>query len=405
MDPFSRRTRFEANENALTQATARARAQGLPLLDLSVSNVTEVGLSLDADSLTLALRDPGNVVYAPEPFGLLAARTALSARERARGFEVPAEQIMLTASTSEAYGYLFKLLCDPGDCVLVPVPSYPLLDVLATLESVRLIPYSLQYDGEWHLDRSLVRLAQESKARAIVCVHPNNPTGSFLKRAELAILAECGLPVLSDEVFADYGFEADPERACSALELTDSLVFCMGGLSKALGLPQLKLAWTLFRGPPAQVAQARTRLEHIADSYLSPSTPVQRALPRLLAHASELQAKIRARCLHNRATLRASCAKDTGISTLQTEGGWYGIVRLPQVLDDDAWALCLLAQDGLITQPGYLYGLGRGAHLVLSLITPESVFADGVARLVARVRTLCDPADGADRHVLGDQLG
>jgi alanine-synthesizing transaminase len=390
MDPFSRRTRFDSAENALTQALSQARAQGRPLLDLSVSNVTEVGLSLDADTLGEALRDPDVATYAPEPFGLMVARAALSARERARGFEIAPEQIMLTASSSEAYGYLFKLLCDPGDCVLVPAPSYPLLDVLAALEGVRLIPYSLHYDGEWHLDSSLVALAKESKARAIVTVHPNNPTGSFLKRQELVILAQCGLPILSDEVFSDYGFAPDTQRAVSALELRDCLVFCMGGMSKALGLPQLKLAWTLLSGPAAQVHEACMRLEHIADSYLSPSTPVQRALPRLLTQAPRLQAEIRARCLHNLAELRARCTAATGISTLQAEGGWYAILRLPHVLDDDAWALCLLEQDGVVTQPGYFYGMSRGAHLVLSLITPPDLFARGVAQLVARVREVCE---------------
>ncbi len=391
MDPFSRRTRFEVNENALTQALKRARehAQQRPLLDLSISNVTEVGLSLDAPSLYAALGDEGIASYAPEPFGWLGARAALSARQQARGFHVPPEQIMLTASTSEAYGYLFKLLCDPGDCVLVPAPSYPLFDVLAGLEGVQLVPYPLSYDGEWHLDRSLLSIARDSKAKAIVTVHPNNPTGSFLKRAELAILSESGLPILSDEVFADYAFADDGQRAVSALELSDSLVFCMGGLSKALGLPQMKLAWTLLSGPYAQVAEACARLEHIADSYLSPSAPVQRALPRLLAHAPVVQSRIRERCLRNLATLRTSCNHDTGISLLQVEGGWYAILRLPNVLDDEAWALSLLEQDGVITQPGYFYGLAAGAHLVLSLITPEASFAQGIKRLVARVQAVC----------------
>lgn len=389
MDPFSRRTRFEANENALSQALTRARAGGAQLYDLSVSNVTEVGLALDSHAVIAALNDPALASYVAEPFGLLSARKALSERERKRGFAITPEQIMLTASTSEAYGFLFKLLCDPGDAVLVPTPSYPLLDVLAALEGVRLVPYHLQYDGEWHLDRSIISLAREHAARAVVIVHPNNPTGSFLKRSELAILAECALPILSDEVFSDYALAPDEERAVSALELDERLVFCLGGLSKALGLPQMKLAWTLIRGPQAQVEEASARLAHIADSYLSPGTPVQRALPRLLTQEVAIQERIRARCARNLSVLQARCTRESGMSVLRVEGGWYAIVRLPQVLDDEAWALLLLEQDGVITQPGYFYGMGHGAHLVLSLITKEPVFSEGVARLVSRVSSLC----------------
>jgi len=381
MDPFSHRTRFDFAENALTQAIARARMEGVALLDLSVSNPTAVGLSLDAERLAQALRDPASARYAPEPFGLLESRRFLSERFETRGFRVPAEHIMLTSSTSEAYGYLFKLLCDAGDAVLVPAPSYPLLDVLAKLENVRLVPYRLAYDGEWHLDRSLIELARTSGARAIVTVHPNNPTGSFCKRDELSILAECGLPILSDEVFADYGFDIDARRATSLLELHDTLVFCLSGVSKALALPQLKLAFTLVSGPTDMVAEAVARLEHIADTYLSPSTVAQLALPRLFGHATELQRTIKERCLRNLTVLRSCCGLETGISVLNVEGGWVAILRLPQLRDEEGWALELLTRHGVILQPGYFYDFGPGAHLVVSLITPESEFAEGATRI------------------------
>jgi len=386
MNPFSRRTDFEASENAFTQAITRARQNGAALLDLSVSNPTAVGLSLDGDTLIRALTDPGVAKYAPEPFGLGSAREALSAELATRGYGVPAAQIMLTSSTSEAYGYLFKLLCDPGDAVLVPAPSYPLLDVLANLEGVRLIPYRLAYDGEWHLDRSLIELARSSGARAIVTVHPNNPTGSFIKRDELSILAECELPILSDEVFSDYALFCDERRAPSLLELTDSLVFCMGGLSKALLLPQLKLAWTLVSGPVQRVVESVARLEHIADTYLSPSTVVQLALPRLLSQTRAVQDALRARCLHNLTLLRATCGHDVGISVLKVEGRWMAILRLPLLRDEEGWALELLARHGVVTQPGYFYDLGSGCHLVLSLITPEEVFARGAVCIAQCVR-------------------
>lgn len=386
MDPFSHRTRFEFAENALTQAIARARCAGIALLDLTVSNPTAVGLSLDAERLGQALLDPAIARYAPEPFGLLESRQFLSERFEARGFQVPAEHILLTSSTSEAYGYLFKLLCDPGDAVLVPAPSYPLLDVLGKLENVRLVPYRLAYDGEWHLDRDVIELARTSGARAIVTVHPNNPTGSFYKRDELSILAECGLPILSDEVFADYGFETDERRATSLLELQESLVFCLGGVSKALALPQLKLAFTAVTGPANLVSEAVARLEHIADTYLSPSTVTQLALPRLFGHAAALQHAIKERCRRNLTVLRSCCGSETGISILKVEGGWVAILRLPQLRDEEGWALELLTHHGVIAQPGYFYDLGPGAHLIVSLITPESEFAEGAARIARCVR-------------------
>ncbi len=389
MDAFSRRTRLDIAENALTRAVSAARARGHDLLDLSDSNPTRVGLSLEAASVNRALSDARVGQYAPQPFGLLEARAALSHLHASRGLAIAPEDIMLTSSTSEAYGYLFKLLCDPGDAVLVPAPSYPLLDVLAELENVRIIPYYLRYDGEWHLDRSLVALAQSTGARAIIAVHPNNPTGSFTKRAELAILAECGLPVVSDEVFGDYAFAPDARRAPSLLELEDTLVFSMGGLSKALLLPQLKLAWTSMQGPRAKREAVRARLEHIADAYLSPSISVQLGLARLLAHGPALQARARERCMRNLTALKAACGPDAGLTVLSVEGGWYAILRLPHVLEDEAWALCLLDKDHVITQPGYLYELGRGAHLVLSLITPEPVFSAGALRIASRARAVC----------------
>ncbi len=386
MDPFSHRTLFERAENALTQAVLRARASGATLLDLSVSNPTAVGLSLDAERLGNALLNPAAAHYTPEPFGLLESRRFLSLHFEERGFCIPAEHIMLTSSTSEAYGYLLKLLCDPGDAVLVPAPSYPLLDVLAKLENVRLIPYHLAYDGEWHIDRSLIALARNSGARAIVTVHPNNPTGSFFKLEELSMLAECKLPIVSDEVFSDYGFGEDERRAASLLQLRESLVFCLGGASKSLSLPQLKLAWTLVSGRASLVSEAIARLEHIADTYLSPSTVAQLALPRLWGHASELQQALKGRCLRNLAALRSRCGPETGISVLNVEGGWAAILRLPQLHDEEGWALALLTRHGVIAQPGYFYDLGPGAHLVISLITPEHVFAEGASRIARCVQ-------------------
>ncbi|MET0343753.1 MAG: pyridoxal phosphate-dependent aminotransferase [Polyangiales bacterium] len=382
MPHFSSRATFSARPNPLTEALSRRVAAGLPVLDLTESNPTRAGLAPGDAALAAALTREGIGSYAPEPFGLASARMAISAELAAAGFAVPPAQVMLTASTSEAYAYLFRLLCDPGDSVLVPSPSYPLFDVLAQLEQVQLVPYPLAYDGTWHVDVAALRDAVGPRTRAVITVHPNNPTGSFLAKDELRALAALGLPIVSDEVFAEYAFAPDPRRATSALEAHDALVFRLGGLSKACALPQLKLAWTAVAGPGADDACAR--LEHLADAFLSPSTPVQHALPSLLALGAEVRAGILARIATNRRVLARTVANGAA-SLLHAEGGWYAVLRLPAVRDDEHWALTLLDEDGLLVQPGYYYDLHRGAHLVLSLICPEAAFAEGVARLARRV--------------------
>jgi aspartate/methionine/tyrosine aminotransferase len=388
MVAFSRRSSFGAVPNALTDALGRARAAGVPVLSLVESNPTEVGLSFEEPALRELLAAPGIAHYAPEPLGMQAARAAACREIAAYGHTIAPEHVMLTASTSEAYSYLFRLFCDPGDAVLVPAPSYPLFDTLAQLENVQLVPYRLRYDGEWHVDTSELTRAGRGGAKAIIVVHPNNPTGHFLKAGELSAIASLGLPILSDEVFAPYGFGETRERVQSALDAKDrALVFRLGGLSKALALPQLKLAWTAVAGPAALRDEALMRLEHIADTYLSPGTAVQLALPALLAQGERVAGRIRERCLQNLEHLRRVLAGSPA-HALHVEGGWYAIVRLPALLDDDGWALTLLEQDRLLVQPGYIYDLTDGVFVVRSLITEPESFAEGVARLVARVNTL-----------------
>ncbi|MFT3927225.1 MAG: pyridoxal phosphate-dependent aminotransferase [Myxococcales bacterium] len=383
MQGFSHRSTLGTETNALTQALDRRRAEGRPVLSLAESNPTSVGLAWPHAELAHALTHPGIAEYQPDPFGLLAVRGALSAHLASSGLEVPAERLMLTASTSEAYGFLFKLLCDAGDNVLVPSPSYPLFDVLASLEGVQLRPYQLAYDGEWHVDLASVRAALDARSRAILLVHPNNPTGSFLKRDELQELASLQLPLISDEVFAEYAFTADPRRAHSALEVSErALVFRLGGLSKSVALPQLKLAWTAIAGPGA--AEACERLQHIADSYLSVATPVQLALPSLLRHGSAARERVAARTRRNLAQLTKACEHST-LDVLGVEGGWYGIVRVPALHTDEEWAISLLEREGVLVQPGFFYDLTRGTHLVLSLITEDAHFSEGVARLTQHV--------------------
>lgn len=379
---FSARSHIGSATNPFSRALAEARAAGRELLDLSSGNPTEQGLGLTEAELSPLLVPAGFGHYAPEPFGLRSAREVIASELARMGFSVPAAQILLSASTSEAYGFLFKLLCDRGDALLIPEPSYPLLDVLAALEGVTLARYTLRYDGDWHLDGASLQAALEAcagRARAIVCVNPNNPTGSFLKPDELAQLAATGLPLISDEVFADYAL-ACPPLLTSALAAADrTLVFRLSGLSKQLALPQLKLAYTAIAGPDAAVAEACARLEHIADAYLSPATPVQLALPALLARRERIQEPILQRVRANDRALRAAL-QGSAADVLRTEGGWYAVVRMPALQSDEQFSLDLLQEWSVVAQPGYFFDL-PGTHLVLSLIVEPSAFAEGVRRL------------------------
>lgn len=381
---FSRRSQISARTNRFSEALALARAGCAELIDLSVANPAELGLGLPAARLAELLCSPGLADHRSEPFGLLSAREALSRELTSQGLSVPAQQIVLSAGTSEAYGFLFTLLCDPGDSVLVPEPSYPLLQVLAALHDVQLLPYRLAYDGSWHLDGPTLRSALDSAVkppRAVLTVHPNNPTGSFLRRDELRAAAALGMPIISDEVFGEYALVPSSERAGSALDAAgETLVFRLAGLSKSLALPQLKLAYTAIAGPAALVAEACARLEHIADAYLSVASPVQLALPHLLQEGPGLRARIIERVRTNRAAL-ALALDDSSANLLHSEGGWYAIVRVPATQDDESWCLQLLAEQRLVVQPGYFFDLEGGTFLVLSCLAEPARFTDGIRRL------------------------
>lgn len=382
---FSRRTEHETEPNVLARALTERRQAGLPVFDLTQSNPTVTDLPYEREGLLKALSDPRALRYEARSFGLESARAAVQQLQRAAGFQVPLEHILLTASTSEAYSYLFKLLCDPGDEVLIPEPSYPLFAHLAMLENVRTASYALRYDGAWHIDFDSFERALGPEARAIVVVSPNNPTGSFLKHDELARLASFGLPIISDEVFSSFALAADPRRARSALETDAVLVFALGGLSKLAALPQLKLAWLCAAGPRAVLSNALGRLELIADTFLSPGTPVQLALPQILSARAPVERALNARIQQNYALLTASL-RGTAATPLFLEGGWYATVRLPALLSETAWVLTLLREAGVLTQPGWFYDFDGGTQLVLSLICDESEFAFGVARIAERVR-------------------
>ncbi len=380
---FSERSRASFEPNRLSTALAEARARGAKLADLTVSNPTLAGIAYDEERVRRALSPKGPLRYEAEPFGLESARAAIVALWAERGLVARAENVVVTASTSEAYAFAFKLLCDPGDQVLVPAPSYPLIEHLAALDSIELVRYPLVYEGGFSIDFAALRRAITQRTRAIALVSPNNPTGSYLERDELSALGELGLPLVSDEVFAEYPLAKDANRARSVLEESRVLVIALDGLSKLAALPQVKLAWMTLGGPPEALAEARARLELVADTFLSPGTIAQSALPELLASRHVAADAIRARLAKNHEYLVARCA-GSAVTALRVEGGWYAVLRLPNVATDEEWALALL-EAGVSVHPGYFYDFAGPPHVVVSLLTPEDVFATGIDRLVERV--------------------
>lgn len=383
---FSSRLPADLAPNALADALARLRARGDALLDLTESNPTRAGLAAPAEMLA-PLASPASAAYDPHPFGLPEAREAVAADYRRAGVDVTADRLVLTASTSEAYSFLFKLLCDPGDEVLVPVPSYPLFDYLTRLDAVVPRPYQLEYHGTWSIDHEALEAALTPRTRAILVVSPNNPTGSLLRRGDLArlsaVAAARGLALVGDEVFADYPLEPGTDR-CRVLDQPDALTFTLGGLSKSVGLPQLKLGWIALGGPPGLCAQALARLEVIGDAYLSVSTPVQQAAGPLLAAGRAVREAIAARVRSNLEALRRAVS-GSPCSMLRAEGGWSAVLRVPATRPEEAIVLALLERDGVLVHPGYFFDFPREAYLVLSLLPTPAVFAEGVARLVARL--------------------
>lgn len=370
--PFSRRLRWAQPANRLSQLIAEKRKAGAAILDLTESNPTRVGIVYPPGLLN-ALANERGLVYEPTPRGLESARRAVA---EYYGRAIPIERILLTASTSEAYSYLFQLLADPGDEILSPRPSYPLFDFLAGLSSVNIRQYPLRYDGSWHIDFEALEGVITQKTRAIVVVNPNNPTGSFLKRDELgrleSLAARHGIAIIADEVFGSPATTLAGERT--------ALTFSMSGLSKVAGLPQLKLGWIVASGP--RYAAAMEALELIADTYLSVSTPVQVALPNLLKAGASIRAQIEARTTANLEHLRHALAGSAG-NPLNVEGGWYAVVRVPRTHSEEEWVLRLLEEQNVVVQPGFFFDFESEAFLVLSLLTPPETFAEGLRRLRA----------------------
>jgi aspartate/methionine/tyrosine aminotransferase len=379
---FSKRLTWGDQTNSLTQLRQQLARTGAQILDLTESNPTHVGLDYPADLLSY-LSDRSALLYDPDPRGLESARQAVRSYYEAHGADVPLDRILLTASTSEAYTYLFKLLADPGDQILVPRPSYPLFEFLAALEAVEVRQYPLRYDGTWHVDFSELEKRITTRTRAIVVVNPNNPTGSLLKRKELERLeilcAERDLALVSDEVFCDYPLDADESSIKTLAGPRKALTFSMSGLSKVIGMPQLKLGWIAVSGPSS--VEACERLEWIADTFLSVATPVQVALPKLLEGGMAVQRQIAARTRGNLQWLQHRL-KQTPLNLLPVEGGWNGVVQVPRTRTEEEWVLDLLRTHHVLVQPGFFYDFESEAFLVVSLLTPAPAFREGVERLL-----------------------
>jgi len=372
--------------NRLTRQLEERRRQGLPVLDLTESNPTRCGFAADPEILK-SLLDPRSLIYEPDPRGLLCARQTVCEYYAARGVRVGPEQVFLTTSTSEAYTYVFRLLADPGDQVLVPQPSYPLFDFLAGINDLEVVSYPLRYDQEWRLDLAAVRDGWGPRARALMVVHPNNPTGSFVQSSELAFLADCCRQnhgaLIADEVFADYAFEPGEDRVRSHAAVSEVLTFTLSGLSKISALPQMKLGWVVVSGPRKELQTALERLEVIADTYLSVSAPIAHALPALLELRKTVQPGMMDRLRSNLRWLEHATGSRREVRCLRTEGGWYTILKVPETVSDEDWAVELLAREGVLIHPGHFYDFTGDGYLVVSLLTEELAFREGMGRILA----------------------
>ena len=385
---FSSRLPPNLAPNRLADALRSCRAQGQPFIDLTVSNPTRAGFHYPPDLLA-PLAHARGLRYEPSAAGSIDARKAVARDYLRQGVAVPAERVVLTASTSDAYSMLFKLLADAGDEVLVPRPSYPLFDHLTRLDLVVPRPYDLDVHGSWSIDFSSVERALTPRTRAVLVVSPNNPTGSFVSGPELdrlaAVCAPQGIAIIADEVFADYEIEPGASRrAGRAAARRDVLSFALGGLSKSVGLPQVKLGWIAAGGPDALVDAALERLELVCDTYLAVSTPVQVAAADLLDRGAAIRSQIAARVATNYRELMSLGAGTPSCGVLRSDGGWYAVMQVPSLEPEEDLAVGLLTNERVLTHPGYFFDFPRESFLVLSLLPPEASFSDGIKRVLRR---------------------
>jgi len=383
---FSKRTDWKLTPNRFSQAQADLRASGMEVLDLSLSNPTRAGFQLEQDAILQALAQPESLDYDPQPKGLLNARQAVARyyHDAHDVFGVDPESVILTTSTSEGYSYLFRLLCNPGDEILVPKPSYPLFEFLADLQDVTLVPYLLIYDAGWQIDFPSLYKAVNHRTRAVVVVHPNNPTGSYASSAEVDGLnrfcIEYNLSLIVDEVFLDYAIDGAPRS--SFVSNDSALTFTLSGVSKISGLPQMKVAWLAVSGPKEIKSQALARLDVIADTYLSMNAPLQLATPVLLEQRKNLQPLLLDRIRSNVQELDRQLIRQKTCERLRVDGGWYAILRVPALQSDEDLAIDLLRKVAVLVHPGHFYDFPRDGYLVLSLITPTEGFREGISRIL-----------------------
>ena len=385
---FARRTEWNLEPNRFSAALEKAKKAGRELLDLSASNPTQVGLSYDEAAILKALGISAAMNYEPDPQGILTARESVAAYYGERGVKLSPQQIILTTSTSEVYSFLFRLLCDSGDEVLTAAPSYPLFDFLAGIQDVKLISYPLFYDHGWHIDLHALESAITARTRAILVVHPNNPTGSLVSENErLALLKLCAareLALIADEVFLDF---PQPGVAAESFnrEQNVALTFTLSGISKVAALPQMKLAWLVATGPEQLRETALSRLEVIADTYLSVNAPVQHALPELLRQGIRLRNQLQQRVNANLVELDRQLAAHKNCERLKLQAGWYAVLRVPAVRSDEDLAIHLLEKHGVVIHPGHFFDFPADGYLVVSLITPTQPFAEAIALLLQSV--------------------
>ncbi len=382
---FSERTSWTLTPNRHAEALEKLRATGTPILDLTASNPTNCGFHYDATAILEAFRKPEALSYDPQPRGLLTARKEVSRYYlQDHHATVNPEAIVLTTSTSEAYSFVFRLLCNARDEILVPKPSYPLFEFLADLQDVTLVPYALQYAHGWFIDLRSVMQALTPRTRAILLVHPNNPTGSYLKTEEVnhlnKLCRERSLSLIVDEVFLDYPFAGAPRATFARNQ--EALTFTLSGLSKIAALPQMKVAWVVTTGPESFVHPALECLDVIADTYLSLNAPTQWAFPALLEQRRSMQPQIQQRVRKNRAHLQWVVSQNPPWELLDADGGWYAVLRIPSGRSDEDFAVELLEKRHLLVHPGHFYDFGSGNYLVISLITSPDVFVEGISRLL-----------------------
>jgi aspartate/methionine/tyrosine aminotransferase len=382
---FSDRTNWKLTRNRLTEALDEVRSSGARILDLTISNPTRAGLRYEDALILQSLASPKVLDYDPQPKGLTSARSAVAAYyETAHNIRLDRDNVILTTSTSEGYSFVFRLLCNPGDELLVPKPSYPLFEFLADLQDVKLIPYPLIYDHGWQMDFPSLEKVVTRRSRGVVVVHPNNPTGSFVHAHEQELLnrfcREHNLAIIADEVFLDYSHGGVLQKSFAGNQ--DVLTFTLSGVSKISALPQMKVAWIASSGPTAEVKAAMDRLEVIADTFLSMNAPIQWALPALLEQRTSIQKQLRDRVLANLTELDRQLAGQKSCQRLSVEGGWYAVLRVPVMQTDEELAVNLLRQKSVLAHPGHFYDFPSDGYMVLSLIGPEEEFAEGIRRFL-----------------------